>query len=198
MKDYLWPETYVSGFISREVAHAIGVVSINWNWCEFILEGILHAYVAGPPRLLHRLTSSIGNRTQTDILRSIAEEEESDVEMASHLKHFADMFDTNRENRNLLIHGLCLEEYPDVQEPVLLSVRAERFIKDRAIPVEAATLSRVCEETLALAKYGSDLMDVGRWGEDGEPLPFPDKPSLPRQLTKDFPSQLIELLERND
>lgn len=194
MKDYPWPEPCVP-HASKELAHAIGVININWNWCEFLLEHILGTYIGTQQRVADRLISPLGARTRCDILTGLVKELETDDARAKCVLHFIACFDICRENRNLLTHGLCVDEYPDLDGPALVSHKAAIDIFDRAAPVSVDLLLTTINETRTLFEFGFGIIDAGYLGADDQPEPLPKKPPLPRKLTKLLPAQIIERLQ---
>lgn len=170
------------------MAHAIGVVNINWNWCEFTLDFILGQLLNLPPRVGPRITPNIGNVAKCDIVVGIVEETCKDAILRDHIIHFTTCYSICRENRNLIIHGLCLEEYPEIETPVFLLSKASRELRDRAIPVTPEILERICRETRALYYYASRILDYWR---SPEHFPLRDKLPLPHKLTKLHPALTV-------
>lgn len=193
--NYPWPNA-VDSHASKELAHAIGVLTINWNWCEFMLDFILFDFIdVESSRTGIRITGLMNNRMKCDLLAGLIADTGNE-DLIDCMEHFIKFFDICRENRNLVMHGTLDATGEHGHDLALVQTKYAKEIFSRALPVTVENLTERVAETQALYDYAGKINDAGRFGGDGKPLPLPDKPPLPRKLTTTLPLHKSEILQR--
>jgi hypothetical protein len=184
---YCWPHPVVGAELPEEIPHAVGVIVINWNWCEYMLEHFISEYLGAPAPIEALLVAPMGNRGRAELLAALVHHRETDEGIADTMHHFLKCFDINRENRNLLAHSLCVMEHLDTDWIAFTSEKLHGpILRERLVPISAVFLMQVCEDTRALFEYAIEIDDCLRlWPQQ----PLPEKPPLPDKLTVLHPAQ---------
>ena len=116
MENYTWPNPSCSLEPIPEICHAIGVININWAWCETVHEELIADYLRIDGRM-SRITNTMPNRSRSELLEALATEYYPDPMRRASVIHFVRWFDITRENRNLLTHSPLVIETPKTEAP---------------------------------------------------------------------------------
>lgn len=180
---------------------AIGVVTCRWTFCEdhfrsLISMCFLPTYdVASDALLLH-----VGNQTLSNVLRTLANEVRELAPAQDHLVHACQMFDLNRENRNLVGHLRLFPHESIDGELVGHTYRKTAHGKIRRTDqvLRLADIRSIADEIDILSQYLCDLEDelCGQSGHEGGPAPSLDKPAPPCRRTQTLQPFDRELLLR--
>ena len=187
MENYTWPNPSCSFEPITEICHAIGVININWAWCETVHEELIADYLRIDWRIMSRITNTMPNRSRSELLEALATEYYPDPMRRASVLHFVRWFDITRENRNLLTHSPLVIETPENGGPFFSQARAGVEIRHRSIPVTAELLISVCDETERLYEFGAAIVDSYI---PGTPHSLPDRFPLPRKLSLLHPAQI--------
>lgn len=179
-----WPQTIARSEIAPEVCHALGVLVINWNWCEWAQAVLLASYMHDPMAI--EIVRPIPNATRAHLLSDLAAERETDPAMREAIDHFQKGFSLCLENRNLLVHSTAAPKMFLKGEPMSFHSQGKRIRSAIAvIEADPALLARVAAEIESFFSYG---MDIWRRLAQGEGAPSRDRPPLPRKLAEAPPS----------
>ena len=181
-----WPSYDVA---PAAYAHALGILSINYNSLEWIFR-CMHEFYNGANRQLTDLVfAKIANNVRLDLLRKTAELVITDDDMREHIEHFADGFAVCTDNRNLLMHSQIILSSSDALTAVK---RSRKDGAETGFEFRLSTLRRVADEIRRWYIFGEHTLHHGahrrRLSEGKAPLPqfatLPEKFALPIDLTK--------------
>jgi hypothetical protein len=173
-----WP-LYDSG--PSEHIHALGVVSVNYNYLEWVLWKF-HIYYL---RADHSVTSLIFQKTPTNVrlqvLGQLAVRTVTDPEMRNHIKHFIKGYDRCANNRGILMHSQLLagRESNDIFPATKLSKKTGKLA---SYEFTLSDIRRVADEIHEWAEYGNqtvtyDFLRSRRAKRGGAPPTLPKNPS---------------------
>lgn len=154
-RDDPWP-TYDVGPSAH--AHALGVLSINYNALENIFLD-LHIALSGAPEFLTiYIFEKSANPSRNEIFNKMLERV-TDANMRAHLAHFAKAFDICSRNRNTLLHSRIVAFIPlDTTVFATKRTRKDGSVTDLEFTLE--DIRRIADETFALFVYGNWLSSV--------------------------------------
>jgi hypothetical protein len=96
--------------ISDAQLQAIGKVAVNWSLLEFLINRVIADLLSITPKEGRIVVSAMNLRPRLDILRLLAELHDwPEVELES-LKKVTERIDKAREQHNLIVHGLWVED----------------------------------------------------------------------------------------
>ena len=87
-------------------ALAVGHIAIEWNYLERDLQRIAHAYLAVDEEITAHIFAYMGNASRAEFTGWLAERDEQNDVLQSHIKHFMAVFRRLRANRNIVEHGV--------------------------------------------------------------------------------------------
>ncbi|HDO51638.1 MAG TPA: hypothetical protein ENH05_02760 [Rhizobiales bacterium] len=188
MDDYTWPQA-CDPEASKELAHALGVLTINWNNCEWMLDFILFDFIATDGRAGVFITGLMNNRSKCDLLAAIVYELDAPL-TENCIQHYIKFFNICRENRNLIMHS-TLDSIGTYGELSLVQTKYSSVLVEKALPVTAENLVERIKETQTLYDFTCAISNYLQTCQSGKPGPLPDQPPLPCRLTTTLPRHTI-------
>jgi hypothetical protein len=169
----------------------LGNMLVAWNRAEYCARQLLNWQCDGPFVLV--LTAEMGSVAIRDTIFAIATHTH-DLDLASHLDHFANYFDILREYRNYYAHGVTMIAPPMGPNPsrgIAHQLSARQGLKLDHDPISFEQLDFVINHAMTLASYGYAIPDAfRRRGDDGIAAAqkvfasWPEKPPQPPKLRK--------------
>jgi hypothetical protein len=158
----------------------LGVLVINWNWCEFAQEFLIAQYLDLPVPEADLITRPMPNNTRGNLLTDLVGMKEKRRGLRSAIAHFQQGFGLCLENRNTLIHALgAPNEFAEGGDLVFVRQAKRPHQRDIAYPGEAELIGTVAKDVATVFSYGMKLvLCVAR----GKRQPLPRKPPLPGKL----------------
>lgn len=180
-------DTWISSKSSKtdaETLHALGVVSLIWNACEYGLLPLFCTATNIDTRLawiiIHDLGDiAISNKIHDALALSKHSEDEKEA-----ILYALKLYDTNRINRNQLAHFMPIFGL----DGLALFRQKGPIIWPEWFPSDLKSVRRVADELAALSNYISDVSNYFITKMKGTaPGPLPDRPPLPERLWKPPP-----------
>jgi hypothetical protein len=199
----LWP-TDRREQVLEPFYHAIGVTACRWARAEEEFKELaIQCSEIRNEAARDAIFTHMQNVSLADALRTVANESyEPDLSyFKGHLLWACQMFDSCRENRNLVSHlNLSPVGYSDrtaADAASLFRKTAKGEIKTKSQLIFVADIREIADEIAILCKYLSDLQEAYHcyepWPRGARP-PLPDKPALPQRRTSTLqPFQLDSL-----
>lgn len=190
-----------AALVSDEVAHAIGVIAVEWQAIEAECDNFLTSLpgclsAAATTFLLHHLK----NGPKADLIRaSLDERRRLDPEGCRLVAIFLDFAHICAENRNTILHALPEPPFLAPDHAHFRKLILNKPGKVAVFRFSARDLMEIAEEMRAVRVFGSRLNFAFVFGPDRvlaarnrEPLhvPLPDIPPAPRRLTPHRPEAI--------
>jgi hypothetical protein len=172
--------------IPKEVAHALGILVINWNWCERAQEFLLRPYLAADPDTFDLVVGLLQNNSRDMLLAEMVQRHEKNDDVLTAIAHFRKCFSICLENRNILMHSVIAPNEFLTGNPLTFyrrsKVRGQPHLFLNCDPVLIANTAR---EFMSLFAFG---MRIWKTKTVGEPLPSLGRLPQPRKLALDPPA----------
>jgi hypothetical protein len=183
MKDDAWIRA--NSELDPDVLHALGVIGLRWNSCEFGLKMLfsLATNIGYPNALL--ITQDMGSVSISNIIRGTKELPKRFPKNVDDVFFALDLFEINRLNRNQLTHYL-----PAGNQSGETEFRRNKIlggIGGELIPNSVSDVRRVAEEIRALRSYLAQLHNHLTNLHYTAVYPLPERPPLPERLLKPPP-----------
>jgi len=177
--------------VENEFLARFGNMLIVWNKAEYWARQLINWQVGGKSLVLTADINSVSAREALCALSKYV----SDVDLAGHLKHFADYFDTIRVYRNYYAHGVMdLVSFPDRALGIINQISSHGELKLESEQISADKFDFVIDHCITLDAYARAIqcafispgggIEVARkeWPS------WPEKPPLPVGVGKNrFP-----------
>ena len=188
--DGSWPK-YAVG--TPEYAHAVGILSINYNSLESEFQQF-HLFCADAPEpVVALLFEQLNNDRRIDLLKKMIAINISDPKFADHVTHFIAGFRVCTDNRNTIIHASV--GALSTNQGTVAFKRARKSGQEAIYHFQLDTIRRVADEIHEWARFGhltlhhalylqrveqKDQFPDG-WTIVGPPT-LPEKPAVPEIL----------------
>lgn len=96
---YSWPDTCLYEALSKEIAHAIGVISINWQFVESVQEQLIHHYLGVDAERARLLTTHLSNDARSGLLKGLLESLEIEQKFKDAINRFLACFEAAKPER---------------------------------------------------------------------------------------------------
>lgn len=103
LPDHLNPDYHTTEGCGVFMYH-LGILSIDWNWCEHMFASLIWSYIGGIEKGL-LVTPAIGNQSRADILLGLVRQYERSKKTICAFEFAAKAFNRLREIRNILMHS---------------------------------------------------------------------------------------------
>lgn len=181
MSEYPWPHSVAGDDVPKEVAHALGILAINWNWCESAHELILGALLNTAHARV--ITSPMPNNMRANLLADLVATTKTPKAYAEAVNHFQRCYAICLENRNILMHSVVAPHDFLITQP-LAFIRDGRRREKRLLQLtcDATQVAHVANECGATFTFAMRLFQaICR----GAPAPSLGTLALPRTLAPD-------------
>lgn len=164
--------------------HALGNVTLAWNYCELnlvIIFTLVTEIFDGPGWLVAR---DLGDITLINKMREALELREKDETVKCRIAHMLKVYDACRVNRNHLTHFSLVKAG---NGSFTLARRKGPTPQPTKMPSELADIRRVADELWALVAYLRSMVKFLRSRNSAKPSPLPQKVAVPELLLKPPP-----------
>lgn len=166
-----------------ETLHALGVVSLIWNACEYGLLPIFCAVTNIDTRLAWIIIHDLGDVATSNNIRDALATSKHSVSEKEAILYAIDLYDMNRINRNQLTHFMPIFGL----DGLALFRQKGPFIWPEWFPSDLKSVRRVADELEVLCAYLSDVGEYFTKMKGTAPGPLPNRPPLPERLWKPPP-----------
>jgi hypothetical protein len=90
--------------LSPEKLHALGVITVTWNACQYHLFTILHVVLGGHESEARASSHDMGDISIIEKAAELARAKKLDAQLVELIEDAKRLFDCNLANRNLLTH----------------------------------------------------------------------------------------------
>jgi hypothetical protein len=164
--------------------HALGVIENRWNIAEIQMQRLCWLLLGAGPERGRAATNEMGNVTLASFLRTLAAEIHNDPRTVSFATYAANIFNTNRDNRNFLTHCrvIAASNMKGLGVAILQRFQAKGKFNHTMYLAPIEILREIADEIEIWNKYATQFLDhVARVNSNAGP-PFPDKPAMPRKI----------------
>jgi hypothetical protein len=180
-------------------AETLGEITIEWNYLERSINAIGYYYLRGDKEVAGHIFAGMGNVSRAEFISYLVNKFEDDTAIAAHVLHLLKMFNTLRENRNILEHSVPYQTSGGVYQEVVTKPNARGERLNFGVPISKLneTLSdmirtRSYADTISVAIYPDYEDTESQKGEDFRQL----SRGVIASLQKPVPPRKIDPLPR--
>ncbi|MFL9829083.1 hypothetical protein, partial [Rhodoplanes sp. SY1] len=189
-----WPDYYSP---NAELAHAIGVVSINFNSIEHCVGILFEIYVTIPNVANCKLFTKLDNSSRVTLIKDCLNGSDHNQEVKNAFSFFLDGFLVCSQNRNILMHGHVVGHAvaPKSIMRIVMSKRARGSSTENAYHIDLSEIRRIADDTYRFVEYFFEVfifMLQSHYNEKFDyffrygPFRLPNRPALPAALNPRF------------
>ena len=185
VEDDPWVKEHSAFGIER--LHALGVVTTNWNWCEYHAHEIFGIVTGVKMDVSRAISHDMGDVSLWERIITISETRALQAADALEaLRYASKLYTANRTNRNLLVHaqGITNREHTSLAD--IIKLTRNKGPKREWLPIldSLESIRQVADDIGKLRKYLLDLSVVisVRTIPAHAHHALPDRPPLPNPI----------------